>query len=398
MLSGKGNRELAYTVRVDAIRPIVGKDRVECAVVGGWTLMVPRGSFKAGDMGVYFEIDSCLPQKPEFAFLASKKYRIKTQRYKTPDGPFYSQGLLMPFSDFPAGTFDNIDISQEHVFLTSALGVTYADAEDNIRKANTVDKYLRMQQRMGKKFAKQPYRWLLKRNWGKNLLYLFYGHKSNNKKQWPSHIAAKTDVERIQNMVWVLQDKQPYVATEKVDGSSCSIMAERGHFGKIKQYVCSRNVIFDAPTQKSYYDINIYFEAYEKYGLKEKIVQIMNELNVPNIAIQMEVFGSGIQKREYSMKPDEHQARVFHIVTSGVKMPMDKVVEICEKYDLPHVPIIDDNYILPDTIEELQAFVESEGSKIDGLPKEGIVFYDKATGQRYFKFVSPAFLDKYHRG
>lgn len=398
MLSGKGNRELAYTVRVDAIRPIAGKDRVECAVVGGWTLMVPRGSFKAGDMGVYFEIDSCLPQKPEFAFLASKKYRIKTQRYKTPDGPFYSQGLLMPFSDFPAGTFDNIDISQEHVFLTSALGVTYADAEDNIRKANTVDKYLRMQQRMGKKFAKQPYRWLLKRNWGKNLLYLFYGHKSNNKKQWPSHIAAKTDVERIQNMVWVLQDKQPYVATEKVDGSSCSIMAERGHFGKIKQYVCSRNVIFDAPTQKSYYDINIYFEAYEKYGLKEKIVQIMNELNVPNIAIQMEVFGSGIQKREYSMKPDEHQARVFHIVTSGVKMPMDKVVEICEKYDLPHVPIIDDNYILPDTIEELQAFVESEGSKIDGLPKEGIVFYDKATGQRYFKFVSPAFLDKYHRG
>lgn len=398
MLNNKGDRELVYTVRVDAIRPIAGKDRVECAVVGGWTLMVPRGSFKAGDMGVYFEIDSCLPQKPEFAFLAPKKYKIKTQRYKTPDGPFYSQGLLMPFSDFPAGTFDNIDISQEHVFLTSVLGVTYADVEDNIRKANTVDKYLRMQQRMGKKFAKQPYKWLLKRNWGKKLLYLFYGHRSNNKRQWPSYIAAKTDVERIQNMVWALNDKQPYVATEKVDGSSCSVMAERSHFGKIKQYVCSRNVVFDAPTQKCYYDTNIYFEAYEKYGLKEKIVQIMNELNVPNIAIQMEVFGSGIQKREYSMKPDEHQARVFHIVTSGVKLPMNKVVEICKKYDLPHVPIIDDNYILPDTIEELQAFVESEGSKIDGLPKEGIVFYDKATGQQYFKFVSPAFLDKYHRG
>ena len=77
---------------------------------------------------------------------------------------------------------------------------------------------------------------------------------------------------------------------------------------------------------------------------------------------------------------------------------MDTVVEICEKYGLPHVKIVDDNYILPDTIEEVQQFVESEGSDIDGLPREGIVFYDKETGQQYFKFVSPNFLIKYHNG
>ena len=47
-------------------------------------------------------------------------------------------------------------------------------------------------------------------------------------------------------------------------------------------------------------------------------------------------------------------------------------------------------------IEELQAYVESEGSRIDGLPREGIVFYDKETGQQYFKFVSPDFLMTYH--
>ena len=75
---------------------------------------------------------------------------------------------------------------------------------------------------------------------------------------------------------------------------------------------------------------------------------------------------------------------------------MEKVVEICEKYDIPHVPILNTNYILPDTLEELQNYVEGENSKIDGLPKEGIVFYDKKTGQQYFKFVSPEFLIKYH--
>ncbi len=87
---------------------------------------------------------------------------------------------------------------------------------------------------------------------------------------------------------------------------------------------------------------------------------------------------------------------VFHIVSNGVKFPMDKTVEICEKYGLPHVPIVDDNYILPDTIDELQVYVEGAQSMIDGKPREGIVFYDKETGQQYFKFVSPEFLMKYH--
>ena len=71
-------------------------------------------------------------------------------------------------------------------------------------------------------------------------------------------------------------------------------------------------------------------------------------------------------------------------------------VELAEKYEIPHVPIIDDNYIFPDSIEELQSYVESAPSLIDGKPKEGIVFYDKATGAQYVKFVSPEYLLKFH--
>ena len=33
MLNKDGQRELAYVVKVDDIKPIIGKDRVECAVV-----------------------------------------------------------------------------------------------------------------------------------------------------------------------------------------------------------------------------------------------------------------------------------------------------------------------------------------------------------------------------
>ena len=33
-------------------------------------------------------------------FLAQKKFKIKTQKYKTPNGQFWSQGLLMAPEDF----------------------------------------------------------------------------------------------------------------------------------------------------------------------------------------------------------------------------------------------------------------------------------------------------------
>ena len=42
MLNKDGIRELAYAVIIDDIKPIEGKDRVECAIVNGWTVMVKK--------------------------------------------------------------------------------------------------------------------------------------------------------------------------------------------------------------------------------------------------------------------------------------------------------------------------------------------------------------------
>ena len=58
MLNKNGERELCYVVKVDDIQPIQGRDKVECAVIGGWTCMVRKGQFNKGDLGIYFEIDS----------------------------------------------------------------------------------------------------------------------------------------------------------------------------------------------------------------------------------------------------------------------------------------------------------------------------------------------------
>lgn len=390
MLDKNGNRMLCYVTTIDNILPIEGYDRVEQAVVGGWRVIVSKAdNFQPGDKCIYFEIDSLVDAQDErFKFLEKRKYRIKTQRMcKT-----ISQGLVMPLSLFP-----ELKDPEVGTDLTEKLNVKYYVPEDNKRKANGVSKkakYQSMASRYPHIFKKKPVRWLMRREWGRKLMFLFFGRKRDKGTAWPSHIAAKTDVERIQNEIWVLKDKTPYVVTEKVDGSSCSVMAEKGRFGKIKYYVCSRNVVFQDEKQKCFYDENIYFEMYHKYNMREILTKILEDYDLKNVAIQFEVFGPNVQKNDYSLS--EREGRVFHIVSNREKFPMDKVVEICEKYGLPHVPIIDDNYILPDTIEEVQAFVEGEGSKINGKMKEGVVFYDKATGQKYFKFVSPEYLMKFH--
>lgn len=390
MLDKNGNRMLCYVTTIDNILPIEGYDRVEQAIVGGWRIIVSKAdNFQPGDKCIYFEIDSLVDAQDErFKFLEKRKYRIKTQRMcKT-----ISQGLVMPLSLFP-----ELKDPEVGTDLTEKLNVKYYVPEDNKRKANGVSKkakYQSMASRYPHIFKKKPVRWLMRREWGRKLMFLFFGRKRDKGTAWPSHIAAKTDVERIQNEIWVLKDKTPYVVTEKVDGSSCSVMAEKSRFGKIKYYVCSRNVVFQDEKQKCFYDENIYFEMYHKYNMREILTKILEDYDLKNVAIQFEVFGPNVQKNDYSLS--EREGRVFHIVSNREKFPMDKVVEICEKYGLPHVPIIDDNYILPDTIEEVQAFVEGEGSKINGKMKEGVVFYDKATGQKYFKFVSPEYLMKFH--
>ena len=74
----------------------------------------------------------------------------------------------------PNGAEHNAE--NESRFLTEKLGVKYAVDEDNVRKAASADKYKKMAQRHGNLFSHQPFRWLMKRTWGKKLLFIFFGN------------------------------------------------------------------------------------------------------------------------------------------------------------------------------------------------------------------------------
>lgn len=409
MLNEKGQRELVYVVRIDEIKPIEGKDRVECAVVGGWTVMVRKGQFKPGDLGIYFEIDSKVPEKEPFMFLEGKHFKIKTQKYKTPSGYFWSQGLLMSAEDFGWKLHNDTifmgdgldDYVIEKDFLTEKLGVTYADADDNKRKAKSADKYKLMAQRRPDIFKKKWAQWMMRRNWGKKVMFFFFGKKKDKKSQWPSWV-KKTDEERVQNMPWILQDKSEWFATEKIDGTSTTFTM-KGYGRKREFYTCSRNVVFDKPDKNCYYETNVYTEMGEKYNMENVLDCLMtffenaNQRDVEFVTIQGETYGEGIQKRDYGLKG--HDFMAFNLIVGfkdGEVKRFNPLVMtiILTDYGIPCVPIVNEYFILPDTVDELLA-IATDKSAIDGGMREGLVFRS-SDGVRSFKAVSNEFLMKYH--
>lgn len=412
MLNKNGERELAYIVKIDAIEPIVGSDNCEAAVVGGWRVMVRKNTFEVGDLAIYFEIDSMVDcTRPEFEFLAKRNGKIKTQRYTFGGkGLMISQGLLMAAEDFgwdcvqdkgycvmdANGILHNPN--DESRFLTKELGVTYAEAEDNARKANSEDKYKKMAQRNAKIF-KQPWaRWMMKRTWGRKTMFFFFGKKKDKKNGWPAWV-VKTDEERVQNMPWILNDKNPWIATEKIDGTSTTFTMKRGKkhpFGRDKNefYVCSRNVVFTKPDQPCFYDSNVYLEMAKKYNVEKFLAAFLeSHPDVEWVTLQGETYGPGVQKRDYHAP--EHMFMGFNFITNvDGRWNSRAAADYCSKNEIPWVPILNENFILPDTVDELLTIATGE-SVCDHDLREGIVFRSQ-DGQKSFKAVSNEFLLKYH--
>ena len=394
MLNKKKERELAYVVKIDNILPIEGAERVEQAVVGGWHIMVRKGQFKIGDKAVYFEIDSKVPEREPYMFLADKHFKIKTQKYFK--GTVISQGLLMAFEDFNWAE-DKYEVG---TFLTKELGITYAVEEDNKRKSN-ITKYDKMYQRHLDLFKKHKIlRKIFKTNIGKKILFIFLGKKRDTR-NWPAWV-VKTDEERVQNMPFLFPgdpDKK-WVVTEKIDGTSTTFTM-KGRKKKEEFYICSRNVNFDKPekAENCFYETNVYIEMAEKYNMKSVLRNILeNHPEFEFVTIQGETYGVNIQKRDYGLTGHDFMAfnLIFGYKDGRVERlnPIDMTSILVNTYNIPCVPVLD-TIILPETMDEMIAYANGK-SLVDGGMREGVVLRT-LDGVESFKSVSNDFLIKYHQ-
>ena len=407
MLNAKGEREreLAYVVIVDGIEELPGYDRVESARIGGWHCIVPKGQFKVGDPGIYFEIDSRVPSDREcFAFLEKRNYKVKTQKMCKS----ISQGLLMHAEDFgwTINEWGDAIVDEkgdrhysvdESRFLTQKLGVTYADDEDNKRKAPSVDKYKKMSQRHPEIFRQNWARWMMKRDWGKKLMFFFFGKAKDKATGFPTHFpfVHKSDEERVENMPWILEDKEPWIKTLKIDGTSSTYILERKGKHKFEEYVCSRNVRQLTPSQKNYHtDIegNVYWMMADKYKIFDFLKSYLIENNLDYVCLQGETAGPSLQGNPHKFKEICFFGYNFIRSDTG-RMNSIEAAKICNAAGIPWVPIADEAYILPDDMETLKLDADGPCLVGEGL-REGWV-YRSLDGQRSFKNVSRQYLLKH---
>ena len=400
MLNSKNERELAYVVKINSIEPIVGSDNCEAAIVGGWRVMVRKGQFEPGDLAVYFEIDSKLPENDErFAFMARKNYKVKTQRYTFGGkGLMISQGLLMSAEDLGWNKEDMTEFGDER-FVTKELGVTYAVAEDNVRKSSgdPNQKYKAMGARHIKLAKTRWWRWLMKREWGRKLLFKFFGKKKDNPRGWPNHFPYihKTDEERCENMPWILQNKEPWIVTEKLDGTSCTYILERlkGR-NKYEFYVLSRNVRQKDETQACYHDHNIYWDLAFKYDIENKLRKFLDENPACTyVCVQGEGVGS-VQGNPLKLKEDD--LYLFNFIDSiNGRWPSNLGKLIAEEMGMKWVPILNENFILPDDMETFKQMATAPSAVNPAVMREGIVLRH-AGDDMSFKNVSREYLLKHN--
>lgn len=407
-----GQRELAYVSQVRDITPM-NADKLECVHIDGWHCVCGKGEFKVGDIGVFFEIDSKLPEVEPFTsmeFLKSKKYKISTQKIRGE----YSQGLFVSpsvfgwevYTDGDGTKYIHIDKKSYGVgdFLTDKLGVTYAVKEDNERKGK-VDPIRSMQDRHRKFFKKPIVKKMMKYKWFRKLMLLFLGRKKNNgEKKFPVGRfpgVTITDQSRIENLPWVLQDKTPFIRTMKCDGSSGTYILEKKHFGRYEFYVCSRRVRMLKPSQECFFGSdNYYWEVAKKYDIENKLKDYLTKNpDITWVCWQGEVCAPKIQGNPHGLT--ETHFFCFHMTDSkNGRFDIREAENIWKSYDMEVVPIDKDEYILPDDLEEFKLTADGlyDPSVCEGKtnqPREGFVYYKTTDPTFSFKNVSREYLLKH---
>jgi hypothetical protein len=341
-------------------------------------------------MAVYIEIDSKCPETDErFAFLANKKFKVKTMKL----GKFkvISQGLALPLSLFPELQDKNIGDD-----VTEALKITYASEEDAARKTNKVDpnaKYKSMVKRRPKLFANPIVRRIMRCNIGRKIMFLLFGRKKDNPKKFPDWI-IKTDETRIENAPFYLQSTEKWIKTEKCDGTSCTFAVDRLKKGKNKFdfIVCSRNVRQADREQACYHESNIYWELADKYDIEKILTQFATENSYNRVVLQGEGVGS-VQGNPYKLT--ENKLFVFNLIIDGTRLGTVEMADFCKNHGLTSVPIIDTAYELPKTMEEMKLEADGYSELNPKVKREGFV-YRSQNGQQSFKNVSREYLLKHN--
>lgn len=337
-------RKLASIRKIDEIRPIKDADAIECAVIGGWSVVVKRGEYKVGDLAIYCEIDSWIPTELAPFLSKGKEPRefegVKGERLKTIKlrGQL-SQGLLLPMNQIVEFIGNPLRVFSEGEDLSEALGIKKWEPVIPAQLAGD---------------AKGPF---------------------------PSLI-PKTDQERCQNLVEEIKAAHEcnslFEITEKLEGSSMTVYRIHGEFG-----VCSRNLDLKETNG------NAFWATARAEDIEAKMIVVDEHWD---FAIQGELIGPGIQNNIYKLsKPEFHVYDVYDVRSGKYLDPVARRALIASM-GLKHVPVITCGKDLGvGSVNDLLEWAEGPSRLYEKQEREGIVF-KQVNGGMSFKAISNKYL------
>ena len=365
------SRKLASVQKIKAIKPIEGADRIELVQVLNWDCVATKGQYKIGDMVIYFEIDSLLPDIPAFEFLKGSSWSQKLNKYKISTHKFrgqISQGLVMPIKDLE-------ELDRQIHNREECVPIAYVEGTD-LTEILEIEKY-------EPPVSNGPLGDLISHEW----------------------YVPKTDEERIQVCAedilpeYMKSEQGDWYASVKLDGTSCTVGLFEDAF-----LIGGRN--------QWYKDENMYTTTVKKYGDIEKHLRDYQKLTGKYIVFQGELCGPGIQSNRLGLK--EKEWFIFNVWVSDTgkmdsykKLDLLRFLNMCDDFGLPHVPIIPVSAKfdfkattdIDETVENLLKYVDGIKYRTffdDASPNqiaEGLVF--RKNDMTYsFKVVSNKFLLK----
>lgn len=355
-------RRLATVRRIDAISPIDGSDFLELLTVDGWNAVVPKSDNHAvGDLVVYCETDSFLPIWPEFAFLEKSSlrkmqtaegnrtgYRLRTIKLRGQ----ISEGLVIPLvKPSPVGEIENnpwyIKIESQNIFEPVFEG-------DEVTEILGIIK------------------------WEPPIHPSLAGKARGN---FPSFL-VKTDSERIENFIKDFNHhyrNHTWEVTTKLDGSSFTAYLNGGTFG-----VCSRNL--DLVETEG----NSFWIAARKNELEKKMAVTGNIFGIPNLAIQAELMGPGVQGNREGFPDFDIYVFDIYDIEGHTKIDAEKRHKMVKFMGLNHVPF--HGFVKLDHMQTAKEFLEmAEGPSINHSVREGLVFKSVDDPNVNFKAISNTF-------
>lgn len=424
-------KPLAYIVKIKDIREIPGADRIELATVMDYTVVVKKGEYKPGDLGLYIEVDSLLPdgltdelrakytdikegremadatkeeietalktiqessKYPYFEFLRDRKFKIKSMKL----GKFgvISQGIL---------------------FKPSELGITDAKVGKDYTLQFGITEIVQDEEEAGltgKKdnwFVRKLMRYSWYRNWRK---------RHNVSETWDPTNPGKSDEENVQKVYTEMfkryKDKK-WVKTEKLEGQNITVFSE-----KVKPSLFAR--IFHRNTESKRIGVCSRTRELNKNGngkaFWDTVLRLKLDEKIKNIPGEWfcrgEHVGPGIQNNIYRLPRtdivffDFYRKVYFEddinkkLSFKWEKLNFEDSVRFAEQWELKFVPVLDDNYELPEgRVNDKGVFVsgadvmlqESDGNTVFGNnlnhKREGFVLRLRDDYNVSFKVKNP---------